>query len=283
MRHSTSNNAILPDGSHRLTEFLKCNVYGHRTVMAYRAFTLIELLVVITVIAVLVALLLPALAAAREAANNVVCKSNMRQLYAASVAYSADYKSMPGGRHYETLESSGVKLTPNVPLKYYSLTTSWTRGPGITVKTMDGGYLPKEKKIAWCPSKIRGEGAGGAIFWDDDIDTQYWGLYGSPYAVNGHVFNSTQTTQDNYTQYNAGGAIPEVKWDQYITAYYVTEVVGGHMVFSKSDLDPGPLGGNARHFDSLNMLFAQGHVLSFSKEVLDQKFDTSDPEMLWGK
>lgn len=104
-----------------------------------RAFTLIELLVVIAIIALLMALLLPAIQKVREAANRMLCGSNLRQIAIAAHNYHNDYNRLPPGYYGPLNNQSSISATNAQGVGSLVVLLPYLEGDNIFKQLYDAG------------------------------------------------------------------------------------------------------------------------------------------------
>ena len=130
-----------------------------------KAFTLVELLVVISIIALLMSILMPALAAVRKKAQDIVCRANARSWGTLFAVYAEQNNGYLGGGRF-------LKWT----WRYIHRTSKDYQQP------QDEGEFYDDKKLLLCASATKVTRAIGENYgWEVEADAWYpnraWGHY----------------------------------------------------------------------------------------------------------
>lgn len=243
------------------------------TKLVRRGFTLIELLVVIAIIAILAAILFPVFGRARENARRSSCQSNLKQVGLGIMQYTQDYDELfpavyngnwPGRWHWMDCVQPYVKSDQvfNCPSdadasnKYVPVATGGTTILGSTPDNY-GSY------------------AVSNAYFNNAAAAPEWGSPMSQKAQN-DPGNSSVRIDSPSTSILAGdgnGAFQMAWADSSKQPTKVTATTNPNTMEASSGVTDTNLEGRfvGRHLETLNLLFADGHVKAMRLDALLEK------------
>ena len=249
----------------------------------FSGFTLIELLVVIAIIAILAAILFPVFARARENARRSSCQSNLKQIGLGLLQYSQDYDEKMVRTSYGT--ATGDDGSRPDRWKWMDVTQPYIKSTQLFV-------CPSDSNSNAVPYYYNQPNVGNNDPNGGDITTKF-----GSYAINTSAYAGDPLGRRTGPAWNAEdislAAIEDAAGTLWIadkeadgsvdTAY---RIIGNNATFTigssfgpRARLIFGSPGQGAaivaRHLDTTNVLFCDGHVKSLKLDAIARSTGTN--------